>query len=92
VEGRVVATSGLMLYRRPPTVGNLSGREGFLTNMYTMPAWRGRGLATALLAEVLAFVKNTGVHRIRLHATEAGRPVYLKAGFTSKTSAMELAW
>ncbi len=91
-EGRVVVTSGLMLYRRPPTADNLSGREGFLTNMYTVPAWRGRGLAAALLAEALAFAKSAGGRRIRLHATEAGRPIYLKAGFVPKASAMELTW
>jgi GNAT superfamily N-acetyltransferase len=63
-------------------------------NMYTVPEWRGRGVATALLREIIKFVKGTGARRIWLRATEEGRPVYEKAGFSPVTSYsyMELVW
>jgi GNAT superfamily N-acetyltransferase len=58
--------------------------------MYTAPAWRGQGVATALLKEVIGFVKGTNAGRIYLHATTDGKRIYEKAGFVSKTSEMEL--
>ena len=87
--GRLVACSGLVLFRRPPSRRNLSGWEGYVMNMYTEPAWRGRGLATALLGECVAYVRSeTPARRIRLHATAAGRPVYERAGFVLATAGM----
>ena len=43
------ACSGLSLEVQPPSYGNLSGRVGYVTNMYTRPAYRGQGLARKLL-------------------------------------------
>ena len=99
-DGRVVGISGLILFDRPPTADNLSGLEGYVLNMYTMPEWRGKGIGTALLNEIIKFAKTTDARRLRLHATPAGRPVYEKALFiplsatrsSSALTAMELAW
>ena len=41
-EGEVVACATLALFVRPPYPGNLAGREGYLLNIYTRPAWRRR--------------------------------------------------
>lgn len=90
--GAVVATSGVTIFERPPNGANPAGLEAYLSNMYTVPAWRGRGVGTALVATVVAHLKTTGVRRIWLHATEQGRPVYAKAGFVPDETAMELAW
>jgi GNAT superfamily N-acetyltransferase len=78
----LVACSGLVLYRRPPSRSNLSGWEGYLMNMYTEPPWRRRGIAAALVRECIQHTQaQTPARRIRLHATTAGRPVYERAGF-----------
>ena len=45
VNGRVVATTGLIVRQNPPSAKNLEGREGFVLNVFTIPAFRGRGLA-----------------------------------------------
>ncbi len=91
-EGQVVAISGLVFFERPPDAGNPAGVEAYLMNMYTLPAWRGRGLASALLDEIIGFVRTTPARRISLHATDAGRSIYESAGFLPATSGMELAW
>ena len=92
VDGQVVAISGLVLFERPPDASNPAGVEAYLMNMYTLPAWRGRGLASALLDAIIGFVRTTPARRISLHATAAGRSVYESAGFLPATSGMELAW
>ncbi len=60
-----------------------------ILNMYTLPEWRGQGLATALLQEIIHFAKSTSIRRLWLHATESGRPIYEKAGFLPTSAEME---
>lgn len=91
-DRQIVATSGLVLFERPPAPRNLSGEEAYVLNMYTLPQWRGQGLATVLLQEIIRFAKGTSIRRLWLHATESGRPIYEKAGFIATLDEMELAW
>ncbi len=94
-SGQIVATSGLILFQKPPSERNLSGMEAYILNMYTLPQWRGQGIATTLLHTVLTFIKQTRAHRIWMYATQDGKPLYQKAGFVVKTRhtlEMELFW
>ncbi len=91
----MVSTGALILVPKPPTQQNPSGLEAFVFNMYTVPAWRGKGLATRVLEEMIRFVKSTEARRIWLYASAKGEPVYAKAGFTIKRRfrpEMELLW
>ena len=90
--GEVVATSGLVFFERPPNGTSPTGLEAYVMNMYTKPGWRGRGIASALLAEAIRHVKKTGARRVWLHATSVGRPVYERAGFVASDTEMELVW
>ena len=58
--------------------------------MYVNPADRGRGIARALFDACIASVPEDGVRRVVLHATDAGRPLYEKAGFRPNDDWMEL--
>jgi GNAT superfamily N-acetyltransferase len=94
-EGKIVASSGLIFFQKPPSENNLSGLEAYIMNMYTLPPWRGQGIATGLLHELMQFVKQTRAHRIWMYATQDGKPIYEKAGFVPKTRhtlEMELLW
>jgi GNAT superfamily N-acetyltransferase len=94
-SGQIVATSGLIFFHKPPSERNLSGIEAYILNMYTLPEWRGQGIATALLDTMMAFIKQTKAHRVWLYATQDGRPLYEKTGFvpTSRhTLEMDLFW
>lgn len=89
-RGQAVATSGMVIHRHPPRPSSLNGYEAYVMNMYTTPPWRGRGIATALLARLIALATERGCHRILLHATDLGRPIYAKAGFVSAEGEMRL--
>jgi len=84
-EGKIIATSGLIFFQKPPTEYNLSGREAYILNMYTLSEWRGQGIATALVQTILAYVRQTQTRRIWMYATPAGKPLYEKMGFTPRT-------
>jgi len=79
--GEVVGTSGLVLWRIPPNDGVPNGRLGYILNMYTAPAARGRGICTALLEKLIADARAAGVSRVHLHASKMGEPIYRKRGF-----------
>jgi ribosomal protein S18 acetylase RimI-like enzyme len=80
----------LLLFPRLPTPALPPTREGYLLNVYTRPAWRGRGVASALVDAAVADARALGLARIRLHATAEGQPVYAAAGFRPRTDEMEL--
>lgn len=87
--GDAVACSGLVYLDRPPAPGTLTAREGYVLNMYTAPAWRGHGLARALLAALVAHARAHHVHKLFLHASPDGRPLYEAMGFGPNPTALE---
>ena len=91
-DGSIVGTSGLVFFERPPMQDHLSGIDAYVMNMYTLPKWRGKGIATALLGEIINYVKGTAAGRIWLHTTDDGRHIYQQLGFVSTSSEMELVW
>ncbi|MHC5765163.1 MAG: GNAT family N-acetyltransferase [Nostoc sp.] len=92
VDSQIIATSGLVFFQRPPYNGNLSGLEAYIMNVYTIPMWRGQGIATALLQEIISFVRTTEARRLWLHATEDGKRVYEKISFVATAKEMEIVW
>ena len=89
VGDEVVASGTLALFVRPPYPGNLSGREAYLLNMYTLPAWRKRGMASALLDAMAAHAREQRLGKLWLHASEQGRPLYERLGFVSNPACLE---
>lgn len=92
VDGHQVCACGAMAFlQRPPYPGNPQGQDAYLLNMYTAPAWRGQGAARAILEAALADARGRGVRKVILHATEAGRRLYVKLGFLASSAYMEVA-
>ena len=89
-NGRIVATSAIVFYDFPPSFENPHGMRGYITNMYTAPDYRGRGLAPILLDKLVDEAKARDVHIIFLAASELGKPVYRKYGFSEAPEWMEL--
>ena len=89
-NGEFVSISGMVIFKRPPYLENLKGIEAYIMNMYTVPEYRGTGLGKKLLENCIEESKKNGVKRIWLHASEDGKPLYKKMGFTIKNNEMEL--
>lgn len=80
-SGRIVATAAILFMDFPPSFETPTGIRGYITNMYTAPEYRGKGIATAMLGKLMEEAKKRGVSRIWLGASTLGRPVYLRFGF-----------
>ncbi|HVP04773.1 MAG TPA: GNAT family N-acetyltransferase [Dehalococcoidia bacterium] len=85
----IVATGGVVVYDNPPSPSNRSGTEGYVMNMYTVPHWRGHGLARRILDRLVEHAHAEGAGRVWLRASKLGRRVYEKAGFRSYPDYME---
>jgi GNAT superfamily N-acetyltransferase len=89
-DGEIIATSGLCFYLLPPNYSNTTGRTAYITNMYTKPEHRRKGIAAELLNMVIEEAKSRGYRVIRLHTSEYGTSIYVKAGFTDSDGYMAL--
>ena len=87
--GVLIGTSGVNFYKTPPNGRNLTGKTAYISNMFTKPEYRGRGIATRLFELTVAEAKKRGCGKVVLHATDAGRRVYEKLGFFVPYGAME---
>lgn len=90
LNGRIVAASGLVLHEHPPSLGNLSGREAYVMNMYTLPELRRRGIATELLRRVLELAREKRCPRVVLYALPKGMGIYRREGFVENAGSMRL--
>src|SRR6266566_223497 len=81
VGDEVIASSGLVVHEHPPGIMIPNGREAYIMNMYTRPAWRGRGIATIIFRKLLEVAKEKECTRVALHALPLGRAIYEKEGF-----------
>jgi GNAT superfamily N-acetyltransferase len=61
--------------------GLRTGSEAIVLNVYTEPGWRRRGVARALMEQVIAWAREQGVGRLVLHASPEGRALYEQLGF-----------
>ena len=65
-------------------------RHGYITNLFVLPRFRGRGIGGSLLREALAFCRERCVDAVILWPTPESRSLYARHGFLSQTSLMEL--
>jgi len=57
------------------------GPQGLIVNVYTERAWRRKGVADALMRELLQWCRENGIESVVLHASGEGRPLYERLGF-----------
>ena len=87
---KFVGAGGVSFYTVMPTYHNPSGKKAYIMNMYTNPNYRRQGIAIKTLEMLVKEAKKRGIKEITLEATDMGRPLYEKYGFTNMPSEMEL--
>lgn len=62
----------------------LNGLYGEVLSVYTEPDYRGKGIRTKLMNNLVEYGRKIGLGRIDLSATDEGYPIYAKVGFKDK--------
>ncbi len=84
--GEVIAGVGAHVKPQLPRISHSGTRVSssvvpLVVNVYTEPAWRKRGIASALMSSLMQWTQENGFDRVVLHASDAGRPLYASMGF-----------
>ena len=87
---RFVGAGGVSYFQVMPTYHNPSGNKAYIMNMYTHPDYRRKGIAYRTLELLVEDIKSREITSISLEATDMGRPLYEKFGFTKMKDEMEL--
>ncbi len=74
-EGRVVGAG----------FGTLNREVGWIGMVCVRPGHQGGGIGTAITARIVDLLKRRGSRTLVLTATEPGRPLYEKIGFSTET-------
>jgi GNAT superfamily N-acetyltransferase len=91
-EDRVLAGAGAHVKPQLPRINGVlvvTAPVPLVVNVYTEPAWRGRGIAQALMNTLMKWATGQGFDRVVLHASDAGRPLYRALGFVPTN---EMRW
>ncbi|MBI5304814.1 MAG: GNAT family N-acetyltransferase [Chloroflexi bacterium] len=80
-SGKVVAGAGLWLIAWPPSPYDQARWRGYVLNVYTEPAFRGRGFAKRLMQTIMAWCRAHSICLVTLHASNEGKPIYESLGF-----------
>ncbi|KXK24875.1 MAG: putative acetyltransferase [Chloroflexi bacterium OLB15] len=84
-----IAGAGLSLLDWIPGPGVPQVTRGYVLNVYTEPEHRHRGLASLLVQRCVTHCRENGISTVSLHASDMGRSVYEKLGF-SPTNEMRI--
>jgi GNAT superfamily N-acetyltransferase len=88
--GQVVAGAGLWSLDYFAGTFDLSGKRAHIMNVYTEPAYRRRGLARQLMAEVMAWCEQHGIGSVTLNASDKGRGLYESLGFSATNTMLRV--
>ena len=86
----VVGCASMSFIRIMPTFGHPTGKRAHLMNVYTRSEYRRRGIARRMVELLIDESWKAGATEISLDATELGRPLYERLGFTDSTECMVL--
>jgi len=81
VDSNIVGGCAIAFYSVLPDNRNLSGKCGYILNMFIEPEYRGRGYATELIQHIIEISLSRGINKLSLHDTEMSRGIYEKNGF-----------
>lgn len=82
-DGDIVSGGVAEVLAAIPSPSTPRGRLGFISNIATLPHARGRGLARAVMTELVRWLdEDTDAERIDLAATRDGAVIYRSMGFT----------
>lgn len=86
----IIATSGICFYQLPPSYSNPTGKNAYLTNMFTINEYRCKGIASDLLKLVVEEARKQGYKVVRLHSSKQGKSIYERFGFKDSEGYMAM--
>lgn len=83
LDGKIISACGVVFYNKPPSIVSGKSIVGYVTNVFTIPEFRGMGHASQALKILIKEAQVINADKLVLGATEDGKGVYEKLGFTN---------
>jgi GNAT superfamily N-acetyltransferase len=83
-DGQIVSHMFIQRIRKIPNPYRLHGEFGYITNAYTRPAFRYRGIGSALLEKVKEWAGQQDLELLILWPSDKSVDFYNRAGFSSE--------
>jgi ribosomal protein S18 acetylase RimI-like enzyme len=80
-NGTVAGIGSMLVRETPGNFKNPTGKWGYIMNMYTLPAYRRKGICKSILDLLVEDGKKYSITAFELHATKTGEMVYVQNGF-----------
>lgn len=90
LQGEIVGCGGLCLYDEMPSPDNPSGHCAYLMNIYVRPEHQGYGTGKRIVRWLVGAALASGIKKIYLETSEAGRLLYSVLGFIEMKDMMQL--
>ena len=86
-----IIVSHIFIQRVPkvPKPNRLDDALGYVTNVYTRPAYRGQGIGTRLMVQVLAWARDNDLESLIVWPSEVSVRFYERAGFRGTSDMLE---
>lgn len=88
-DGAAVGVGWVALLPRVPRPGVPDRVGADVQTVFVLPAHRGRGIGTAVVAAAVAWAEDRGVLHTSVHSSRRAVPVYERAGFVSSSRLLE---
>ncbi len=90
VDEKAIGCATLSYLCVMPTYSHPTGKRAHLMNVYTNKDYRRMGIAETMVKMLINEARKRGVTEISLDATEAGKPLYKKLGFSESDECMTI--
>lgn len=80
-DGQIIADAVIYLFETMPDEFNVRGLTAILYNVYTLPEFRGQGIMTRMLPEVIRLAREAGAEELKMSAEKKAIPLYERMGF-----------
>ena len=80
-KDKVIACGGAVIKEDVPFCFFKTPMYGYIIDVYCVPEKRRNGYASKIMDELIKWLKDNGVHNIKLKPSSAGRHLYEKLGF-----------
>jgi GNAT superfamily N-acetyltransferase len=89
-DGRLISNMYVQTVEKPPRPGRPHAAFAYVSNVYTRPEWRGRGVGGQVLDALIAWARGRRLEFLVLWPSEASPPFYERHGFRRSADALEL--
>jgi len=86
----IVSNAGAIVYEKIPSLTNLCGKVGYVTNVYTKEDSRRMGIGTRVIESLVDLARKRDLSKLHLGYTEEGFGLYQKAGFERVSNHLQI--